>query len=175
MKALQHISLFILATLFCGSNIYGNRPAPRGDKDFASFLARFTSSASFQYSRVKFPLKSPIKLMSDDGTSEKSFAFTREKWPLLSYESLSVRNKETEGEGIYISRFAVNKPTHKIFQAGYEDSELDLKVTFDLIGGKWYVTDCYTGWYSFELSATELKEAIRQVQRENLTFIRIHP
>ena len=37
------------------------------EEDFKTFLQKFTSSASFQYSRIKFPLKSPIALLKDDG------------------------------------------------------------------------------------------------------------
>jgi len=34
---------------------------------------------------------------------------------------------------------------HKIFEAGYEESEVDLRVEFELqADGKWYVVDCYT-------------------------------
>ena len=32
------------------------------EEDFKTFLQKFTSSASFQYSRIKFPMKSPIAL-----------------------------------------------------------------------------------------------------------------
>ena len=60
------------------------------EETFQSFLKKFTSSASFQYTRVKFPLKTPITLMTDDGNSEKTFPFTQEKWPLLDAASRSV-------------------------------------------------------------------------------------
>ena len=42
-----------------------------------------------------------------------------------------------EEGGIYVSKFTVNEPTHKEFEAGYEESEVDLRVIFDLIDGKW--------------------------------------
>ena len=42
------------------------------EEDFKIFLQKFTSSASFQYSRIKFPLKSPIILLKDDGETERS-------------------------------------------------------------------------------------------------------
>ena len=40
--------------------------AETADEPFQTFLKKFTSSASFQYTRVKFPLKTPITLMTDD-------------------------------------------------------------------------------------------------------------
>ena len=36
--------------------------AAQTGEDFKSFLDKFTSSAAFQYTRVKFPLKTPGKL-----------------------------------------------------------------------------------------------------------------
>lgn len=105
------------------------------DEDFKTFLQKFTSSASFQYSRVKFPLKSPISLLKDDGETEQTFPFTREKWPLLDAESLKeVRVEEEEG-GVYISRYSVNEPAHKEFEAGYEESEPSLRLVFELQDG----------------------------------------
>lgn len=47
-------------------------------EDFKSFLDKFTSSAAFQYTRIKFPLKTPITLLADDGETEKTFPFTKE-------------------------------------------------------------------------------------------------
>ena len=126
--------------------------AETADEPFQTFLKKFTSSASFQYTRVKFPLKTPITLMTDDGNSEKTFPFT-----------------------IYVSKFTVNEPTQKEFEAGYEESEVDLRVIFDLIDGKWYVTDCYTGWYGYDLPIDDLNETVKQVKEENQTFKELHP
>ena len=149
--------------------------AAAGDEDFQTFLKKFTSSASFQYSRIKFPMKTPIILLKDDGETEKTFPFTREKWALLDEETLKEgRITEDEG-GVYISRFTVNQPTHKEFEAGYDESEIGLRVAFDLIGGKWYVTDCYTDWYNFDLPIGELNETIQTVQEENKAFQEEHP
>lgn len=132
--------------------------AETAEETFQSFLKKFTSSASFQYTRVKFPLKTPITLMTDDGNSEKTFPFTQEKWPLLDAETLKEERITQEEGGIYVSKFTVNEPTHKEFEAGYEESEVDLRVIFDLIDGKWYVTDCYTGWYGYDLPIDDLNE-----------------
>lgn len=71
------------------------------EEDFKTFLQKFTSSASFQYSRIKFPLKSPIILLKDDGETEQKFPFTRDKWPLLDEETLK-EGRITEEEGEYI-------------------------------------------------------------------------
>ena len=68
-----------------------------------------------------------------------------------------------------------NEETHKEFEAGYEESEVDLRVIFDLIDGKWYVTDCYTGWYGYDLPIDDLNETVKQVKEENDTFKELHP
>lgn len=146
-----------------------------GGENFKEFLAKFTSSAAFQYTRIKFPLKTPITLMTDDGNSEKTFPFTKEKWPLLDSEMLKEERITQEEGGVYVSRFSLNEPNHKTFEAGYEESEVDLRVEFELIDGKWFVTDCYTGWYAFDLPISELKETITQVQEDNATFKELHP
>ena len=125
-----------------------------GAEDFQTFLKKFTSSASFQYSRVKFPLKSPITLLEDDGETERNFPFTKEKWALLDEETLK--------EGTTT-------------EAGYEESEFSLRVVFDLINDKWYVTDCYTDWYNLDLPISELKETIHSIQEENKAFEETNP
>ena len=145
------------------------------DEDFQSFLKKFTSSASFQYSRLKFPMKSPITLLDDDGETEKTFSFTKEKWPLLDKESLAEGKITEEEGGIYISKYTVNEPAHKEFEAGYEESEASLRVVFELIAGKWYVTDCYSDWYNLDLPVSELNETIRSVQEENRAFQKANP
>lgn len=145
------------------------------DDDFKTFLEKFTSSAAFQYTRIKFPLKSPIVLLEDDGETEKSYPFTKEKWPLLDAETLKEERIVQDEGGVYVSKFTVNEPTHKEFEAGYEESELDLRVVFEQINGQWFVTDCYTGWYGGDLPISELKETIRQVQEENKAFEEAYP
>lgn len=144
-------------------------------EDFSSFLQKFTSSAAWQYTRIKFPLKTPITLLTDDGNNEKTFPFTKEKWPLLDDETLKVERITQDEGGIYVSRFTLDEPAHKIFEAGYDESEVDLRVEFELIDGKWYVTDCYTGWYGFDLPISELKDTILQVQEDNKAFKELHP
>ncbi len=143
-------------------------------EDFKTFLNKFTTSASFQYERVKFPLASPILLVTDDG-EEKEFQFTREKWPLLDNESFREERVSQEEGGIYVARFVLNEPVRKEFEAGYEESELDLRVVFEQIEGKWYVTDCYNGWYSFDLPPGELDDTVKQVQELNAEFEELHP
>lgn len=150
-------------------------PAESTGESFSSFLEKFTTSAAFQKTRIKFPLKTPITLMTDDGNSEKTFPFTKEKWPLLDAETLKEERITQEEGGIYVSKFTLNEPTTKEFEAGYEESEIDLRVVFELIDGKWYVTDCYTGWYGFDLPIGDLKQTILQVQEENKAFEEIHP
>lgn len=149
--------------------------AAQNVEDFKLFLTKFTSSASFQYSRIKFPLKSDIVLSLGDEENEKSFPFTKKEWPLLGEDDFVEERNEVENEGVYLSKFTVMKPTVVEFEAGYEESELDLRVHFDLIDGKWYVTDCYTSWYNFGVLASELPQVIKEVQAENKDFIKLHP
>lgn len=144
-------------------------------EEFGKFLERFVSSASFQYERVKFPLKSPIVLLKDDGETEVTFPFTREKWPLLNADNLKEGRFDDEEGGVFIARFTRNETTYKEFEAGYEESEQSLRVVFELIDGLWYVTDCYTDWYNCELPIEELEETVSQVQEENRDFEAQHP
>ena len=111
-----------------------------------------------------------------DGETEKTFPFTKEKWPLLDSETMKEERITQEEGGIYVSKFTLNEPKHKIFEAGYEESEVDLRVEFELqADGKWYVVDCYTGWYGYDLPIGELKQTIQNVKEENTTFKEIHP
>lgn len=145
------------------------------DKDFESFLEKFTTSAAFQYSRVKFPLDTPITLTTEKGV-DKTFPFTKEKWALLNADHFKVERVVQEEEGtVFVAHYVVNEPNHKEFEAGYEESDLDLRVVFKRIDGKWYVTDCYNAWYSFDLPAEELQETIKQVQEENASFAEEYP
>ena len=131
---------------------------------------------TIQYTRVKFPLKTPVTLLADDGETEKTFPFTKEKWPLLDSETLKEERITQEEGGIYVSKFTLNEPAHKVFEAGYEESEIDLRVEFELLpDGKWYVVDCYTGWYGYDLPIAELKQTIQHVQEENAAFKELHP
>ena len=80
--------------------------------------------------------------MADDGETEKTFPFTKEKWPLLDSETLKEERITQEEGGIYVSKFTLNEPKHKIFEAGYEESEVDLRVEFEcrLTGnGMWWI------------------------------------
>lgn len=160
-----------LSALFLLSALNGLQAA----EEFGKFLERFVSSASFQYERVRFPLKSSIVLLKDDGETEVTFPFTREKWPLLSADDLKEGRFDDEEGGVYIARFTSNDAAYKVFEAGYEESEFSLRVVFELIDGLWYVTDCYTDWYNCELPVDELEETVSQVQEVNRDFEAEHP
>ncbi|HJD76290.1 hypothetical protein [Bacteroides reticulotermitis] len=168
-----------ISLISCGNSSKAkanSETAAQAEEDFKTFLDKFTSSAAFQYTRIKFPLKTPITLMTDDGNSEKTFPFTKEKWPLLDSETMKEERITQEEGGIYVSKFTLNEPKHKEFEAGYEESEIDLRVEFELqADGKWYVVDCYTGWYGYDLPIGELKQTIQQVQEENAAFKELHP
>lgn len=169
MKAIHYVFCLFTALLL---TTFSSQAA---GEDFKTFLQKFTSSASFQYSRVKFPLKSPITLLKDDGETEQTFPFTREKWPLLDEETLKEGSTTEEEGGTYISRFTVNESARKVFEAGYDESEPSLRVVFELIEGKWHVTDCYNDWYNFDLPIGELEDTIRTVQEENKGFEEEYP
>ena len=170
MKPSLSCVLGLLALLLCSAT--GSRAA---DEEFATFLRKFTSSAAFQYSRIKFPLRSPIVLLEEDGETERTFPFTREKWPLLDRESLIEEHITEDDGGSYTARFTVNEPAHKEFVSGYDETEPTLTVTFDLIDGRWYVTDCYTDWFNFDLPASELENTLADIEESNRLFMEEHP
>lgn len=170
MKAIRFVFCLFAALALATSGSYA-----ADNEDFRTFLKQFTSSASFQYSRVKFPLETPVVLLQEDGETEKTFPFTREKWALLDEEAFKEEHITDEEGGVYISRYTVNDAEHKEFEAGYEESEASLRVVFRLMAGKWYVTDCYTDWYNFDLPIDELEETIRIIKEENETFEEAFP
>lgn len=175
---LVSVLLMSVSLISCGnsSKTKAENEIAQSGEEFKAFLDKFTSSATFQYTRIKFPLKTPITLLADDGETEKTFPFTKEKWPLLDSETMKEERISQEEGGIYVSKFTVNEPKHKVFEAGYEESEIDLRVEFELLpDGKWYVVDCYSGWYGYDLPVGELKQTIAHVKEENATFKEIHP
>ena len=187
MSTKRFVFCLLITVLLAGVSLYsygicsnskavGTTVMTQEGEDFNSFLNKFTSSAAFQYTRIKFPLKTPITLLADDGETEKTFPFTKEKWPLLDSEMLKEERITQDEGGIYVSKFTLNEPKHKVFEAGYEESEVDLRVDFELAAdGKWYVVDCYTGWYGYDLPIDELKQTIQPVQQENAAFKELHP
>lgn len=164
-----------LLTLLCVWAMMGSSAMAQSAEPFNAFLEKFTGSAKYQYSRIKFPLNSPIVLLAADAETEKSFPFTQDKWPLLGSD-IFVEERIDQGDGmVYVSKFTVVEPTTRVFEAGFEESENDMRIEFALIDGKWYVVDCYTGWYGFDLFAEELDEAVKNVQEENADFKALYP
>ena len=118
MRAKKFVCCLLAMLLFAGVSFIscGNSSKAKADselttqdgEDFKSFLDKFTSSAAFQYTRVKFPLKTPITLLADDGETEKTFPFTKEKWPLLDSETMKEERITQEEGGIYVSKFTLN-------------------------------------------------------------------
>ena len=87
-----------------------------------------------------------------------------------------VEERIDQGDGsIYVSKFILVEPTQRVFEAGFEESECDMRIEFALVDGKWYVVDAYTGWYGFDLPAEELNEAVKHVQEENAAFKELFP
>ena len=172
MRAKKFVCCLLAMLLLAGVSFIscGNSSKAKADselttqngEDFKSFLDKFTSSAAFQYTRIKFPLKTPITLLADDGETEKTFPFTKEKWPLLDSETMKEERITQEEGGIYVSKFTLNEPKHKIFEAGYEESEVDLRVEFELqADGKWYVAGDLTLYEQGRLKLTDFsKDAV---------------
>lgn len=163
------LSLFLFLVVGYFTPTFAQEPA---DKDFDSFLKKFTTSAEFQYSRVRFPLTTPIFLVNDDG-SEQEMPFTMDEWPLLSAEDLKARKQQTQ-DGVYFGHFTVKDADHVEFEAGLEESELDLSISFDLVDGKWYVTDCFSGWYG-SVSPQDFDSTVYEVQQKNREFEQKNP
>ena len=97
---LVSVLLMSVSLISCGnsSKTKAENEIAQSGEEFKAFLDKFTSSATFQYTRIKFPLKTPITLLADDGETEKTFPFTKEKWPLL----------DPVGEHVAINPDAVN-------------------------------------------------------------------
>ena len=93
---LASVLLLGVSLISCGnsSRAKAKNEIAQSGEDFKSFLDKFTSSAAFQYTRIKFPLKTPITLLADDGETEKTFPFTKEKWPLLDSETNALSRKK---------------------------------------------------------------------------------
>ena len=93
-RYLTTLSLIICCLLTSG--IAPSHAATMQSEPFTTFISQFGQSAKFQLSRIKFPLKSPIVLLADDGETEKSFPFTQDMWPLLEEDALKAERIEQE-------------------------------------------------------------------------------
>jgi hypothetical protein len=144
-------------------------------EEFADFLKRFTTSAAFQLTRVRFPMRTPIVLLEEDGETERTVSFTKEKWPLIDEEVLKAERIVNDDGSVYVSQYTEDTPAKKVFEAGYEESEIDIHIEFELIDGKWFVTDCISGWYGGDMMVSELKDAVRQVAEDNTAFREMYP
>lgn len=113
MKAIRFVFCLFAALMLTTLNSLAAE-----EEDFKTFLQKFTSSASFQYSRIKFPLKSPIALLKDDGETEQTFPFTREKWALLDEETLKEgRTTEEREVPIFLTSLSMSLPIKSSKQA----------------------------------------------------------
>lgn len=167
-KSVFAIFLFLLLVINFPAVLAQDEP----DVSFDAFLKKFTSSAEFQYSRVRFPVATPIFLIKTNG-DEVEVPFTQEEWSLLGENDLKEFRQETQ-DGVYFSRFAVKDKDHVEFEAGLEESELDLSIVFDLVDGKWYVTDCFNGIYG-AVPVDDFDATVYEVQQKNEQFIKKHP
>ena len=103
------LSLIICCLLT--SSVAMSHAATTQSEPFPSFINQFGQSAKFQLTRIKFPLKSPIVLLADDGETEKSFPFTQDMWPLLEEDALKAERIEQEDGSVYVSHFVVDNAT----------------------------------------------------------------
>ena len=64
---LASVLLLGVSLISCGnsSRAKAKNEIAQSGEDFKSFLDKFTSSAAFQYTRIKFPLKTPITLLAE--------------------------------------------------------------------------------------------------------------
>ncbi len=168
-KSLFAVSLFLLFQVVNLSSVAAQQEPDAG---FDAFLKKFTSSAGFQLSRVKFPVATPIFLVDENG-NEQEVPFTEEAWALLGEEDVKEFRRDTQ-DGVYFGRFAVKDKDHVEFEAGLEESELDLSITFDLIDGQWYVTDCFNGIYG-GVPIADFDATVYEVQQKNEQFAEQHP
>ena len=97
MKRVLCFPLLLLSLLLCNVSVCHatgcidtNLACQQSGENFDEFLSKFTNSAKFQYSRVKFPLKNPIVLLADDGETEKRFPLTKDRWALLGSDMFVV-------------------------------------------------------------------------------------
>ena len=167
MKAINFVVCLCMAFMLSTFNSLA------AGEDFKSFLHKFTSSASFQYSRIKFPLKSPIVLLQDDGETEQTFPFTRDNWALLDSETLKEGRITEEEGGVYISRFTRDEPAYKEFEAGYDESEPSLRVVFELVDGNWYATCLSGSWKRLSVQCRRRIKALRSFIRNICCRFRI--
>ena len=84
MRAKKFVCCLLAMLLLAGVSFIscGNSSKAKADselttqdgEDFKSFLDKFTSSAAFQYTRIKFPLKTPITLLADEKPRKHSLS-----------------------------------------------------------------------------------------------------
>ena len=143
MRAKKFVCCLLAMMLLAGVSFIscGNSSKAKADselttqdgEDFKSFLDKIYFQCSLPVYSYQVPIKDSITLLADDGETEKTFPFTREKWPLLDSETLKEERITQEEGGVYVSKFTLNEPAHKVFEAGYEESEIDLRVEFELL------------------------------------------
>lgn len=145
-------------------------------KRISRYFSRNSHPAPFQYSRIKFPLKSPIILLKDDGETEQTFPFTRDdKWALLDSETLREADvlRRRREEFTYPALRRMDLPIKSSRPDMMSRSLLACRFRFDR--QKWYVTDCYNDWYNSDLPVSELEETVRTMQEENKASEELHP
>ncbi len=143
----------------------------QSQEPFAHFIDSFAHSASFQYSRIHFPLKTDLLLYIDD--KEVNLSYTQDRWLLLGTDYLDATGR-TDG---YFTRYTEDQPLRKTLVGGYPDSETVLQLVFEsLDDGLWYVTDGYNDcYYSGVRNLSDMEEAKRRIADENRRFISLYP
>ncbi len=138
---------------------------------FTQFLDSFVRSASFQYRRVCFPLKTPLLLYVEE--DEINLTYTQERWLLIGRDYIDATGR-TDG---YFIRYTEDQARRKTLIGGYPDSETVVQLVFEYLDDdKWYVTDAYNDcYYSGIRTLTDMEEARRRIAEENRRFISLYP
>ena len=117
-RCFSSFSLLICMMMFT-VNLHADTNKIKGGEDFESFIKQFTNSAAFQLSRIKFPLKSPIILLSSDGETAKEFPFTQDNWPVLEDGVFVVERMDDDYGHVYVIPYKLDEDDHKGFAHGF--------------------------------------------------------
>jgi hypothetical protein len=111
-------------------------------ESFDIFCESFYSDSPFQMSRIIFPLSSSnIDSSSNDLNESIASAFSKENWTILKNNVFRDKDSIIDVDGrVYKKR--ISKTKESVIESLYiEDSGCFTTLKFDLIKGKWYLTD----------------------------------
>lgn len=127
MKSISNsvlIRILLTASILCLTDCKGQKEA----ENFDSFYKRFHSDSSFQYARIKFPLRGINTDESDEGDT-LDYYWRRENWVLHRLPDLNkVKVEAVKSDTLVREKITTDDPGF------YFERE------FTRIGGKWYLT-----------------------------------